>query len=77
MRKKKITNNFKEIKTTIIGLLLWIITGFYFFTPYFMDRATWETEHYEVGFGFISGLLLMLAPDRFIDFLFIWLNKKK
>lgn len=71
------TKNFKEIKTTIIGLLVWIITGIYFLLPYFSDRKLWEVEHYEVGIGFIGGLLLMLAPDRFIDFVFGWLKKKK
>lgn len=76
-KKKSISNNFKEIKTTIIGLLMWAITGVYFFMPYFSKQATWTTEHYEVTFGFIGGLLLMLAPDRFIDFLFKWMDKRK
>lgn len=75
--KKKISNNLKEIKTTVIGVLVWIITGVYFFLPYFSDRELWEPQHYEVTFGFLGGLLLLLAPDRFIDFLFAWLNKKK
>lgn len=69
--------NLKEIKTTIIGLIVWIITGFYFAMPYFSDRELWNPEHYEVVTGFIGGLLLLLAPDRFIDFLFGYLNKKK
>ena len=77
MTAKKITNNLKEIKTTVIGVLVWIITGAYFFTPYFSDRELWVPEHYEVTVGFIGGLLLLLAPDRFIEFLFGWLNKTK
>jgi len=76
-KKKHVGHNFKEVKTTIIGSLLWVITGIYFFLPYFSDRELWIAEHYEVMSGFIGGLLLMLAPDRFVDFLFTWLNRKK
>ncbi len=77
MRKHLKGKNFKELKTTILGFSVWVITGVYFFMPYFSEQATWEPVHYEVTFGFIGGLLLMLAPDRFIDFLFGWLNRKK
>ena len=76
-RKKSISNNFKEVKTTITGVCVWIVTGVYFFMPYFSDRELWEADHYEVVCGFIMGLLLILAPDRLIDFMFGWLNKKK
>jgi hypothetical protein len=69
--------NIKEIKTTIIGLLVWIITGLYFAMPYFSEKELWQPDHYEVVIGFVGGLLLLLAPDRFITFLFGWLNKKK
>ena len=69
--------NVKEIKTTIIGLLVWIISGLYFALPYFSDKDLWEVERYEVSIGFVGGLLLILAPDRLLDFLFGWLNKKK
>ena len=69
-------NNLREIKTTIIGLIVWIITGLYFAMPYFSDRELWQSEHYEVACGFIGGLLLLLAPDRFLKFLFGWLDKK-
>jgi len=77
MTQKKISNNLKEVKTTVSGVLIWVVTGVYFFMPYFSDRELWETEHYEVTSGFMVGLLLILAPDRLIDFLFVWLNKKK
>lgn len=77
MTRKKISRNLKEWKTTAIGLALWIMTGFYFFMPYFSDRQLWEPEHYEVGFGVISGLILLIAPDRLIDFLFTWRGGKK
>lgn len=73
MMKKKL----KELKYTILGLSVWVITGVYFFLPYFLEQATWIPLHYEVTGGFIGGLLLMLAPDRFIDFLFNWMNRKK
>ena len=69
-------SNIKEIKTTITGLLVWIITGFYFLFPYFSDRELWQSEHWEVSCGFIGGLLLILAPDKFLKFLFGWLERK-
>ena len=70
-------NNLKEVKTTIIGLIIWVATGFYFVMPYFSEKELWEVSHYEVVSGFIAGLLLLLAPDRFVEFLFGWLNKRK
>jgi len=69
--------NLREIKTTITGFIVWVITVFYFITPYFSDRELWESKHYELIGGFIIGLLLLLAPDRLINFMFGWLNKRK
>lgn len=74
---RKVKNNIKEIKTTIIGLIIWSVTGAYSVMPYFSDRELWEVDHYYAVSGFIGGLLLLLAPDRFVSFLFGWLNKKK
>ena len=71
------TKNIKELKTTLVGVFVWILTGVYFFTPYFSDRKLWEVAHYEVTIGFLLGIGLILAPDRAIDFAFGWLNKKK
>ncbi len=68
--------NFKEIKTTIIGLIIWVITGFYFAQPYISEKDLWEVSNAWVTAGFVTGLLLMLAPDRFLTFLFGWLDKK-
>ena len=68
--------NFKEIKTTLIGLILWVVDGFYFAMPYFNDNDLWESNGYWVVGLFVGGLLFMAAPDRFINFLFGWLNKK-
>ena len=70
------TKNFKQIKSTIIGFLIWIGTGFYFVYPYF-HKGLWEPHEYAVGVGVICGLALMLAPDRFVDWMFKWLDKKK
>jgi len=70
-------NNVKEIKTTIIGIVIWIVTGFYFVTPYFSELELWKPDLYGVVIGIVGGLLLLLAPDRFITFLFGWLNKRK
>lgn len=77
IRNRDMKKNLKEIKTTVIGLIIWIATGFYFAMPYFSERELWEVHHYEVVSGVIAGLLLLLAPDRFIDFLFGYLSKKK
>lgn len=76
-KKKSISNNLKEWKTTVSGFLVWIVTGVYFFMPYFSDRDLWEVNHYEATGGFIVGLLLILAPDRLVDFLFKWMDKRK
>lgn len=68
--------NFKEIKTTILGLLLWVVDAFYFGLPYFSDKDLWEANTvYEVAL-FVSGLGLLLAPDNFIQLFFGWLKKK-
>lgn len=68
--------NFKEIKTTIIGFVLWIIAGLYFGLPYFSEKDLWETNNIWVTGMVLGGFLCMLAPDRFLDFLFGWLKKK-
>lgn len=68
--------NFKEIKTTIIGFLLWVIAGVYLAMPYFSEKELWEVSNvYTVGL-FVSGLALMLAPDRFLEILFGWMKKR-
>lgn len=69
-------NNLKEIKTTVTGLIIWIATGIYFVAPYIAEKELWETTHWEVSAGFISGLLLILAPDKFLSFVFGWLERK-
>jgi len=69
--------NIKEIKTTIIGLVLWALTIAYFVLPFFHEKELWQPELYAIAIGFTGGLLLLLAPDRFVDFLFGYLNKKK
>ena len=68
--------NVKELKTTIIGLIIWVATGLYFVTPYFSERELWEIDNIYVISGVIAGLLLLLAPDKFVTFLFGWLSKK-
>jgi len=68
--------NVKELKTTIIGLIIWVATGLYFVTPYFSDKELWEIDNIYVISGVVAGLLLLLAPDKFVTFLFGWLSKK-
>lgn len=68
--------NLKELKTTIIGLIIWVATGLYFVTPYFSDKELWEIDNIYVISGVVAGLLLLLAPDKFVTFLFGWLSKK-
>ena len=75
--KRDMKNNLGEIKTTVICVAIWVITGFYFALPYFHEKDVWQPETYAVLMGFIGGLLLLLAPNRFVDFLFKWLDKKK
>jgi hypothetical protein len=68
--------NFKEIKTTVIGFLLWIIAGVYLAMPFFSDKELWEPNSLYVIGLFASGLALMLSPDRFLEILFGWMKKK-
>lgn len=68
--------NFKEIKTTIVGLLLLVADAVYFGLPYFSDRDLWEPNiMYEVGL-FACGIMLLLAPDNFIQIFTGWVKKK-
>jgi len=71
------TKNLKAIKTTIMGFLVWIATGFYAVTPYFSEKELWEVHQYEVWAGVFVGALLLIAPDRLVDWAFKWLDKKK
>lgn len=68
--------NFKEIKTTILGFIILIASGFYFALPYFSEKELWEVSTVYVIGGIVAGILLLLAPDKFVDFLFSWANKK-
>lgn len=69
-------NNLKEIKTTILGSLLIIFGVMYFAMPYFSERELWQVNNLYLGSLFIGGILLLLAPDRMLDFAFGWLKKK-
>lgn len=69
-------NNLKEIKTTVTGglfLIIGIVISVYeYFT---VSELAWN--HYLFPMGFmVVGIGLLFAPDRFIDFLFKWGNKK-
>ena len=69
-------NNLKEIKTTILGAIFIKLSLVYMVYPYFSSRELWEVNNlYFVG-GLVAGVLLLLAPDRFLDFLFGWIKKK-
>jgi hypothetical protein len=68
--------NVKEFKTTLTGLIIWIATGLYFAMPYFNEKDLWEVNNIWVASGVIGGLLLILAPDRMLRFLFGFLDKK-
>lgn len=70
-------NNLKEIKTTIVGFLLILLTIAYFAIPYISVRELWEVNNLYSVVGFGVGVGLLLAPDRLIDFIFGWLKKKQ
>ena len=69
-------NNLKEYKTTAVGLIVWLATGAYFTLPYYHTSPLWEVNQIYVGCGVIAGAMLLLAPDRFVNFVFGWLKKK-
>lgn len=73
----KLIKNSKELKTTIIGLL--ILTGncVYSLFPYLSDKeGLWEVNSTYVIAAIVIGTLLILAPDRILNIVFGWLKKK-
>lgn len=69
-------SNLNEIKSTIIGLVLFIISAA-FFAVNFKSLNTFQiSDLYVPGTIGLVGMLLVLAPERLIDFLFGWMRKK-
>lgn len=69
-------SNLRQIKTTIIGGILFLIGVVIFLIEYFTLKEM-AVSHYYVPIGFaLSGILFLLAPDRLLDFLFGFLKKK-
>lgn len=73
-------SNFKELKTTITGLILWAGDAFYALTPFFSDRELWDVNALYVGFAIFVGLIFVVSKDDLItnlfDFIFGFLKKK-
>lgn len=69
-------NNLRQIKTTIIGGVLFLIGLTIFLVEYFTLKEM-AINHYYIPIGFtLGGILFLLAPDRLLDFLFGWLKSK-
>jgi hypothetical protein len=70
------SNNLKEIKTTLVGALLFVIGVSITLFEYFTVQVV-EWMHYALPIGFLTGGIgFLFAPDRLIDFLFSWAKKK-
>lgn len=70
------SNNLKEIKTTIAGSVF-LIVGLFISVYEYFKVSELALSHYLFPIGFmVVGLGLLFAPDRFIDFAFKWGNKK-
>jgi len=68
--------NLKEIKTTIIGSILFLVGIVITLIEYFTIETV-ELKHYLFPSLFtIIGLGFVLAPDRLLDFLFSWAKNK-
>jgi hypothetical protein len=69
-------NNLKEIKTTILGTIIFLIGVLYFALPYFHVHELWEPSALHAGMIAGAGVLLLLAPDSILDFAKKKLDKK-
>lgn len=68
--------NLNEIKTTIVGALLFVIGVSITLYEYFLVQDI-EWTHYAFPIGFLTaGVGFLFAPDRLIDFMFSWAKKK-
>ena len=68
--------NLSEVKTTILGVLCLIVAMLYFALPYFHATDLWDIKEYWLAALVIAGFLLLLAPDKFVNFLFSWMHKR-
>jgi hypothetical protein len=69
-------SHIKELKTTITGVILFVFGVVYFAFTYFSDRELWEVNNLYLAAMIGGGVLLILAPDRMIDFVFGWMSSK-
>lgn len=67
--------NLKEIKTTVIGAILFAV-GIAFFAVNFKTLdAVKVSDIYIPGGLAVAGILFLLAPDKVVENLFNWINK--
>ena len=67
--------NLKEIKTTIIGSVLFLI-GIAWFVMNFKTLAEFKYSQLYIPGGFLgTGIALLLAPDKILDFALGWFSK--
>lgn len=69
-------NNLKEIKTTIMGILMFVLGLAYFGMPYFSEKELWEVNTMYLAFLIVGGILLLLAPDDIISIVLGKLRRK-
>lgn len=69
-------NNLKEIKTTIIGSILFLIGVGMAVKVYFFDNLIEWTDYTVSGVFAALGIMFLLAPDRALNFLFKKADKK-
>lgn len=71
-------NNKVGKKATALGAVLFILAILYFALPYFL-KDLWEINFLVLTSGFTLSILLIIAPDKAINFLLkkLGLNNKE
>lgn len=69
-------SNLKEVKTTIIGSILFIIgIGILLYEYFTVKEMDWTYYVLPISLG-CAGIGFLLAPDKILEFGFGWLSKK-
>jgi uncharacterized membrane protein YqhA len=71
-----VKSNITELKTTLTGLIIVIMSVAYFAMPYFSENELWEPNKLYAAIASGIGFLLIIAPDKILTIAFGWLRKK-
>ena len=62
-------NNMFQIKSTIVGFVLFFLSGGYYLYPLFGEEITYTPNTYISLGGFVLGLIFLFAPDSLVKML--------